>query len=364
MKNQTRNSISCAALCLIYAFALPAPSSAQIRLGAKSVRVDAKAKAVLERVAEAYRKISALSLKTEFFSELIPLDDAGNPLKIAPPSEKTEPAAPSPEPPAPVNAPARQKMPRILTLAFSRPNRIRLEMQETGNEVQKAQLYQWVCDGSSFYSLIPEKNYYTKEKAPRQFSAFFELRHMNFGSWDVLLLAGVDVFAEMTGAMDSIALEGAETVQGAATDVVRMDWTSPYQEIVYRFYVGKEDSLLRRVTQETRDTSGPKEPGKVGGGDPFDQLSDIVQPVQPVDAQAEESDVSLMPTAPVATLPKSFKTRMIYEYKVNTRPDFAADVFAFSPPQGSLLYGDVVQKRLKPKDYKAIAKALLAKRKL
>lgn len=345
------------------------PVCAQIKLVPRASRIDAKARVVLDRMVEAYRKIPTVSLKTEFFSELIPIDKDGNPVKIevAPPVEKTESSSPpvqeSPEKSPPDKNPSRQKMPRSLRLYFTRPNRIRLEMQETASEIQKAQLYQWVSDGKFFYSTIPEKNYYTKEKAPRKFSEFFHLYHMNFSSWDVLLLAGVDVFAELMGTMDSVVLEGTESVQGVATDIVRMEWLSPTQEITYRFYVGKEDSLLRRVVQETRDMSGAKEPGKVGGGDPFDQLSDIVQPTQAVDTPGEEGDVPLLPPAPIVKLPRSFKTRMTYEYTVNSRPDFAADTFDFTSPAGAFLYGDVAKKRLKLKDYRALAKSVLAQRK-
>ncbi len=360
--NKTRNFIAGLILGVVCAIEWATPLQAQITLAPKISHVDAKAKAILDRMVEAYRRISAVSLKTEFFSETIPIDNEGNPIKAEPPppAEKTPPSAKNEEKPDPAKSLSRLKMPRQLNLAFTRPNRIRLEMNENLGENQPSPRYQWVCDGKFFYSVIPDKNYYTREKAPQQFNRFFELRHMNFGSWDVLLLAGVDIFAELTGTMDSVSVQGAETVQGAPMDVVKMDWTSPFQEITYRFYIGKGDSLLHRVTLETRDVSGGKEPGKVGGGDPFDQLSDIVQPTQPDDAKVDESDVPLLPTASTSQLPRAFKTRLIYEYQVNSHPDFDDGAFAFTPPQGALLYGDIVKKRYKRKDYKTLAKALLA----
>ncbi len=347
-------------ITVLFLGGITAPLHAQITLTQRVIKIEPKARQVLDRVTDAYRKVSNLLLKTEFYSEMIPLDSNGNVVKIELPIEKSETAPPDKT--APDKNSARQKVPRSLQLAFSRPNRIRLEMTDATNEMQPY-LYQWVSDGKYFYSTIPEKNYFTKEKAPRSFTDFFYLRHMNFTSWDILLLVGVDVFAEFLNMMDSVTIEGTESIRGVQTDIVKMEWASPYQEIVYRFYVGREDSLLRRVTQETRDTTAGNEPGKVGGGDPFDQLSDVVQPSNPVSIPLDEREVPLLPPPTEVKVPKSFKTRMTYEYSVDVRSEIAAGTFEFTPPVGALLSAEIPHKRLKVKDYRAMAKAILARRK-
>lgn len=346
----------------------------------KPDKVDPRARQVLAHMAEVYRTLESFSARTNFYSETIPFTPGDSPFApLERPKEDKSPVKPtgqesppskeesSKDPQPPINDPTgekanatRIKMPRSIRFLFMRPNRFRLELKDEIGDGAQPLLYQWVCDGKEFFTTLPERNFFTREKAPTRLADFVKVERMNLSSWDVLMVLGVNPFENLEEIMDTVQYGGTETIRKVETEVVIMRWASPQKEVEYRFYVGKADGLLRRVIQEELPITGPPEPGKVG--DALDELADVAQP-QPIEPPAsltpEEKEILLQPPSSNRPLPHAFKTRIIYDYSLERIAQNEPDPFVFTPPKDAWLYGPVKPKKLKLRDYKALRGAIL-----
>ncbi len=344
----------------------------------KPDKVDPRARLVIARMADAYRSLKTFSARTNFYSETIAFTPGNSPFApLEAPKEGKEkdtlanpPIAPKEVTPPKDSAipatdttgekpnPTRIQMPRSIRFLYAQPNRFRLELKDEGTG--QPMNYQWVCDGKEFFTTMPERNFYTREKAPSRLADFVKMDRMNLSSWDVLMIMGVNPFENLDEIMDSVQYGGVETIHKETTEVVIMRWSSPQKEVEYRFYVGKEDGLLRRVIQEELPITGPPEPGKVG--DALDELADIGQ-AQPVEPPAgltpEEREVSLQPPPMSRAVSRAFKTRIIYDYILERDTKKEEDPFVFTPPKDAWLYGPVKPKKLKLRDYKNMRDAIL-----
>jgi hypothetical protein len=309
--------------------------------------MDARARQILTRVAETYKNLDTLAVRTNFYSEIVPVEPN--------PTDKQVVNDPTGEKP---NG-SRNTMPRTLQLYFARPNRFRIELNEESAETGKPVAYQWVCDGKDFFTTIPDRNLYTREKAPSRFVEFSKVDRMNLSSWDVLLLMGISPFENLEEMMDTVQYIGTEVIRKQTVDAIRLHWASPQREVEYRFYIGKEDGLLKRVIQEELPLTGPAEPGKVG--DALDELADLPQTVPDTPLNTlppDEREVSLQPTAD-RKAPKAFKTRIIFDYIPIKLTVTDPDPFQFTPPKDAWVMGNTKPKRLKSRDYKALREAIL-----
>jgi hypothetical protein len=307
---------------------------------------------LLRQMVEAYGQLPALDQQTEFFSAIIPLASPSPSLPNQPPGEAA-PAAGKDDKPGEDN-----KLNRTLRLRFARPNRLNMEQKETDMSSGKLVLNQWISDGKRFWTYIGEKNWYTKEKAPGNAAGFARLEHLNSGSLELLMLMGINPFADIKEKADSVRWEGSETVRGVSTDVIVLRTAERFASSEARFYIGKDDHLLRRVVTETtpvqRQTSHP---GRVG--DALDELANdapLPQPQLPPNITSREEPPGAEGT-PMAM------TRVSYENDVHSAPNFDADAFTFTIPTGALLYGpsDLTPKAHRQKQIDQIVKSLRQK---
>ncbi len=299
---------------------------------------------LLQQMAAAYANCDALQQRTEFFSDFLPLAPEG----AAAPAPS---AAPNPTPPPadlPANSqpnlpdapkkPTAQKIKRSLRLWFARPNRLRLESEDADPNTDRPLISKWISDGRTFWTYQAEKNWYTREKAPARFADFQRLAHLNSGSLELLMLMGVNPFAHLEDHADSLKTEGGETVRGVPTEVVVMRSSTPYETTEARFYIGKDDFLLRRVVTETTPIVKPPYPGKVG--DALDELLD--DPAAPPPAAPASPGAAPPASGPQTAL--AGKTRISYENILTERPLFDGQTFAYTPPADALRYGPSEEK--------------------
>jgi outer membrane lipoprotein-sorting protein len=332
---------------------MPSHGSAQARQtppdprAARVAAFDPRALQLLQEMVAAYTALPSLEQRTEFVTALIPLPPPKTPFS-APPrtpdeADKTAPPAPNPdsspsvsEPSAKPSGPQEQKLPRVLRLFYQQPNRLRLESQETDPETNKVLTDQWVSDGKTFWTYIAKKNWYTREKTPGRIGDFQKLSNMTSGSLELLMLMGVNPFADLKSAADAVRYEGTAVVRGVTTEVISLQMSSPVEETQARFYIGKDDHLLHRLVHETTPILGPPVPGKVGDG--LDELIDNAEPVQPPvigeDGQPIPQEVTTAPAVSPAN-----RTRVTYDNILRRSSALPVDTFLFTIPSNALLYG-------------------------
>ena len=255
---------------------------------------DPRALALLERMTAAYSRLKALDQRTEFFAELIPFDAPDSPFGIPQrptekPKTKTDAAGDAKPNETKKATKKAETMGRRLRLRYAFPNRLRLEMDAAEPGGDKPTRYLWDSDGKFFWTTIPEKNWYTREKAPARLADFRRLERLDASSLEMLMLLGLNPFAHVREQCDRLTWEGAATARETAVDVVALRSDARTSETVAKLYIGHEDLLLRRVVIETTPAVGPTTPGKIG--DALDDLAPddpnpapLLQPDEPGDA--------------------------------------------------------------------------------
>ena len=314
-------------------------------------------------MAAAYSHLKALEQRTEFFATLVPFGTPDSPFGIPPkPQEKPDEtnAATDGRPDTTEAAPdtaggaakktdsQTRKMGRRLTLLYAAPNRLRLEMEDPTPGSEKPLRYEWVSDGKRFWTTIPEKNWYTSEKAPKRFADFRSLSNLNTGSLELLMLLGVNPFSKIREQCDRLTWEEAAVVREIPVCVVALRSDSRFVETVAKLYIGQRDFLLRRVTVETTPVVGPATPGRVG-----DALDDLAEddPNSAANASAlleagkagEGAEPPLLDAPappPTAAGSRPMMTRVTYENIITPNPSFPYDTFLFSIPANAWRYGD------------------------
>lgn len=276
---------------------------------------DARALEWLNRTVAAYAQVKTLEQKTQFTSEMIPLD-----------------------PPKPgENALGRQEqeLKQSLRLLAARPNKLRLETTEP-DDFGRLQTAQTICDGKYLWTFLPEKNWYTKDKAPRGFADFVKLKAMSSGSLEMMMLMEINPFVEIKKTATAIRDEGDETLRSTEVHWVRIVMETTSEQTILRLAVGKIDGLLRRVVHERIPiVSGGTTP-------PIDDGLEALKNARRVTLPEEVNQ------SPQETAPPRMKSRLTYDNFLSTTPTFSFDAFAFTVPATAFLYGDLPDKK-KPK---------------
>ena len=308
----------------------------------------------------AYSRLKILDQKTEFSAERIPFDLPDSPFGIpkqptGKPGGKAKADAP-PTKDATPNAQGKEETStgRRLRLRYAFPNRLRLEMEERGAGNAKPTRYLWNSDGKVFWTTIPDKNWYTREKAPAHLAEFRKLERLDTSSLEMLMLLGLNPFANIREQCDRLTWEGAETTRNVAVDVVALRSENRTGDTVAKLYIGHEDLLLRRVVVETTPAVGPTTPGKIG--DAMDDLAPDDPNAAPVQQPDAPEDVPPLLDAPPLPAPNAnarpMKTRVTYENIITLDPNFDYTTFQFVIPENSFRFG--VDEPTKPKKRKPL----------
>lgn len=269
---------------------------------------------LLQQMAEAYAQLPALSQETIFYSAMTPLPPPNAPPGSAPPpTEEKEDR-------------------RQMRLLMERPNHLLMELRQFNPATNRVMLSQWVSDGKTFWTYTQERNGYTREKAPSRLRDFVRMPSLNSGSLELLMLLGVNPFADIKDRVDSARYEGTASVRGVPTEVVALRVASQVETTESRLYIGKSDLLLRRVVIETTPAAATRATGRIG--DALDELLDDSPsaPPPPADPNAPDDPNALPP------LPAPIKTRITYENILQEDPIFGPTTFHFTIPRGALLY--------------------------
>jgi hypothetical protein len=320
---------------------------------------DSHALQLLDQMSDAYSHLLGLDQRTEFYIASIPISSP----KVAPASVQDggegravphiadAPAAPSPNAGGPATAdhaasleteeaPPGEKLKRSLQLIALRPNHLRLELREPDPGALKDQVAQWICDGKTFWTYTDEKHYYTREAAPSNLRDFPKLNHLDTGSLELLMLIGVNPFAQVREQVDSVRYLGEAKVRGVETEVVAMRAVQSTAITDARLYIGKSDHLLRRLVTETVPPAASKAaPGKVG--DELDALVDG-RPPPPPQTNVSTAQFATSESDPVEPEPEvttgPMKMISSYDNIIHPLQKSYPSEFTFSIPEGALLY--------------------------
>ena len=294
----------------------------------------------------AYSRLKVLDQRTEFSAERIPFDLPDSPFGIPKkPTEKPDGKARADAGPTgaarPNDSGKEETTGRRLRLRYAFPNFLRLEMQEAGAGSAKPTRYLWDSDGKLFWTLIPDKNWYTREKAPAHLADFRKLERLDANSLEMLMLLGLNPFANIREQCDRLTWEGAATAKDGEVDVVALRSDNRTADTVAKLYIGHTDLLLRRVVIETTPAVGPTTPGKIG--DAMDDLAPDdpnAAPVQPPDDPAEAPAILDAPPPPAPTAgARPMKTRVTYENTLTPNPTFDYMTFQFVIPENAFRFG-------------------------
>lgn len=319
------------------------PSAAQAQTltelrAAHKAAYDPRALLLLKQMAEAYSRLTELEQTTDFYLLQTPLSQ-----------EKGKGAQTSSQSPAPnpqdedevgtlPRTPVDKPVGRSVHLMLSAPNCLRIETKESGSESEPAKTFVSVCDGKIFWTFNPEKNWYTQEKAPRRLRDFQKVTLSNT-TLETMMTIGMNPFTDVENQFDAAKYEGAQDVRGEPVEVVLLRAVSEQQTQELRFYIGKEDFLLRRLVVESTPSVRQMEPPK---RDPLDDL--IAHSARPL----PEPTIPAIPVAPgfedptpIALPGAPMKTRITLENTLNTAPRFDITSFHYEPPAGAMLYNDV-----------------------
>ncbi len=292
---------------------------AQQNPGGKQNLYEPQAIRLLADMADAYSHLTSLRQETEFTSSIKPLIPL--PVDPAPPGEADgiEGAVPKRGGPKDVLN-AERKLDRKIRLAFSAPNKLRLDVEDA-DASGKLQVSSWVSDGKSFWTFNPEKNLFSREKAPGKIKDFARLAHMTSGSLEILMLMGINPFVKVEEQTEGVRCVGRETVRGVATEVVAMSADLGPTATETRLYIGVEDHLLYRLESETSQKAKP--PKRTTVASPLDELAPPEPSSQPLPGNPDD-----LPTLPGVLM----KSRVICENKVDVDPKFAFGAFSYQPP--------------------------------
>ncbi|HLJ54502.1 MAG TPA: DUF2092 domain-containing protein [Chthonomonadaceae bacterium] len=320
MSPRPRASLCSALACAV--IALGSPSGAR---QATPGGYDPEAIRLLQQMADTYAHLTALKQDTEFASVITPLAPVATPPAAAPPRDGAVPPAIGSE----------KKLDKMLHLSYAAPNRLRLDVEDRDDD-GKIAVSTWASDGKSFWTYNPEKNLFSREKAPGRLHDFAKLPHMTSGSLEVLMLMGVNPFAGVEEQTESVRSQGRETVRGVATDVVSMRADLGGAATETRLYIGAEDHLLYRVVSETvPKVKPPRRP--LAAGSPLDELAPPEAPSsRPL--PGEPDDVPSLPGIPM-------KSIVTYDNTTDIQPKFDFNAFAYTPPATALYLTNPAQEK-------------------
>jgi hypothetical protein len=306
---------------------------------------DPKALLLLKQMADAYSRLTELEQTTDFYVLQTPLiqgkgksdqDSIQNPKSNQNPKSKIQNGEDEAGtlPRTPVDKPVG----RSVHLMLSAPNRLRLETKESGSESEPAKTFVSACDGKILWTFNPDKNWYTQEKAPRRLRDFQKVTLSNT-TLETMMTIGMNPFTDVENQFDAAKYEGTQDIRGVPVEVVLLRAVSEQQTQDLRFYIGRDDLLLRRMVIESTPIVREMEPPK---RDPLDDL--IAHPSRPVPEPANPA----IPVAsgfedphPIAPPGAPMKMRLTLENTLNADPRFDVTSFHYEPPSGAMLYNDV-----------------------
>ncbi len=137
--------------------------------------------------------------------------------------------------------------PQRSLLTMRRPNRLLYEIWQAVPGVSANSAMRYVCDGKHLYIYNQAERYYTREKAPRDLKG---LRLANAGI-EYAAMTGTDPFAGIERQARSVRLEGVADIEGEPVDVVLLDTGTADQTAEARFFISRNDRLIRRFTFES-----------------------------------------------------------------------------------------------------------------
>jgi hypothetical protein len=309
----------CVVLALLALAAWPALAARQPQgKDAKPNPYEPRAIQLLQEMTEAYSHLSALKQETEFTSAMMPLVPL--PVQAAPEENTGQDEGGTDKPKARDLLNTEHTLDRKIRLSFAAPNRLRLEVEDS-DDSGKLQVSRWVSDGKSFWTFNPNKNLFSREKAPAKIHDFSKLAHMTSGSLEVLMLMGVNPFEHVEQQAEAVRCVGKETALGTETEVVAMTADLGLQATETRLYIGVADHLLHRLVSETSQKAlAPKQ--QSGVGSPLDEL-----------APSDSGPPPIVNPGDVPSLPGILmKSRITCDNKIDTEPRFDFTVFAYQPP--------------------------------
>src|SRR5688500_204442 len=103
-------------------------------------------------------------------------------------------------------------------LVFERPNRLLLEIHERSPQ-KESSIRRFVSDGKDLYSYSEMEGHFVKDKAPRNLEGLRELAT----SVEMAAIMGIDPFASLSQQARSARLEEPVALDGIACDVVFVD---------------------------------------------------------------------------------------------------------------------------------------------
>lgn len=313
---------------------------------------DPRALKLLRQMAAAYARLPALLQETVFYAGRIPLPASGQaPGSAAETPGPSLPAQDSSPLAGALQSPKEEKLGYSVRLAYSGPNRLLLEQRQIDPQTGKPLVSRWISDGGRFWSYLEDRHLYTVDRAPRSIRDFARLQRLNSGSLELLMLMGIDPFARISDEIESIRYEGETVVNETPVETVVLQSLTPGEITEARLYIGRADSLLRRMVVETgpRPAPVPTRPRKTG--DPLDELLEDppTAPLPPaaVDVPPAPAPGSVIvpvnPDSPSALGPA--KRMFRYDNLIETNPRFSFATFRFEKPEGALLYEPLGNRR-------------------
>ncbi len=141
-------------------------------------------------------------------------------------------------------------------MAFQRPDKALVKRtDEQGTSI-------FAVDGRTFFVSLPQvKEKYLKRDIPAQVPAPADLalaRASGVGPGLDFWLSGQDLLKETAGALVSLKVGEASQIGGINMDALVATLRTPRAEVIYTFFAGHDDHLIRRVTMEQsgKDRSG------------------------------------------------------------------------------------------------------------
>lgn len=277
-------------------------------------------------MADAYARLPAMRQESTFTFTLTPLEP-----QHASTASAALSGAPSAPPSALAGSPAaetttRETEPRI-RLLLSRPNLMRLETRGAGGGSGGAQASQYVSDGRFFWTYLGDKNWYTRDPAPRSFRDFVRLKRLDTGSLELMMALGVNPFSNIRDCADTVRCDGRALVHGVQTDVVMLRSVTPGEVTEARLFIDADDHLLRKLVSESAPVVRPSTPGRIG--DPLDELLPEDRPAPtPPGMPPQDSPEEALPDESQ----NAVRTRVEYENAINLHPVVSRQEFVFTVP--------------------------------
>lgn len=294
-------------------------------------RYDPRAALLLKRMGEAYARLNAFDLHIDISSALIPLETVPDSTALSTANVNLTPFHVDESTLRPQHS---------LHLAFRQSNHLLIESDQVDPLTNKPFDVRWVCDGQNFWSYAGDKKVYTREKAPGSIHDFARLKYLNGGTLELLMIIGPNPFADLLQSVDGAHRIGEADVRGVLTEVVSLRLEDPLEQSEVRLYIGKEDSLLRRMEIESIPVKLHEGPIKVGS-----KLDALLEAGKPIPLPEEEiPSIPGVPDPPKAEPPpppqKPVGSFVRFENDLDLTPTFKSGDFTFTPPKDGLLLGE------------------------